>query len=1102
MSPSIPAESHVTTAESSAFPTLEDHGNANANAYRITFYSDFSLRWLNAQRSASENSAAVQQPTTRSESRQAIEILQQLPNYTPSTERASLSLVTASIPALSAGNADPIPPTTAPALLVHSNVLYRPSGIITLPEGTPASETSVIGHLRPATFSDSRSPPHSIAPSVARSSHSTHMSSIHHAPDDVLEQELARRRQLRAMGAYDQSRGSAPPAYAHESTDAFQPSLPITSLPTTLDSPKVSTHGESMPVPFPEPPEATPENVNRFIEERVRLAARRYEDGLISISTQRQTTNGTVFHGIPRLAINKFFAANLNASGQFNPIPTDVRPQLGDYHHSADEFSANINAVVDNLSLPQQPGETSSNYARRLHAHARLSTPLVKGESSPTVPTSHGSETQKTVDALNEARREVFNRGLLQQLHDEDMLLFGQTMVPDQGVQIDIYGDASHPDFPARFPPPASASVPPTGIPNARVQSSVSRASSQTLIDPIEEQTKALIFKLKGEYDSDADDEDDVPPHRRPTSRRPKVEKSEPYLQFGNSIPRDPSPRPETTARPHTRIPSEEPGSRSSQTPPRPKTRVGAAAPNPNPGDDSSSSESQDSSPDPPNPLPTGSNRPPKPPTPPRQRPDIQEKGDAPPIPPNRPHVPPTNREPYNYDLHEPASYFDSVFARNQSRRPQQGQVPHIPREQNPVNPPRTSPRSENRANPIVVDSPTPPRNRGAGRPPNDLPPPPPPGGPGSHHSGSSSRHSSRSDNPRAREPTPAHFQEVRFTSQEPCFNNEEIFEYLPVMRTEVEIMLAIFQRYERLVNRNLLRVQRGLDSNVQKTSLQSIPCPQKYEGSSDLIEFDEWIFSIIRWMKIANICSPIYTEDEWGGQQLSAIDMQRMSTLATFLGGDARTWYNNVVEDTPVAYTNNVNGDDFPTFMEVINGLYRRFIHESSLYAVNEHFERVQYTFEGGVRQLFASLLRYANMMPSPPDIYTFRRRLMISLPSNIRQEVTRMGLTAEVSTVNDIMQRALFVEKGIRAERYYSQQRQDHISRLRRSSKENAKAAKKRRSPSPRKFKKVQGDRHSTRPNPGYEKFKRIRDQPKKDHPSAGHKSSNSHHSKDKGK
>ncbi|KAK0436076.1 uncharacterized protein EV420DRAFT_1673672 [Desarmillaria tabescens] len=577
-------------------------------------------------------------------------------------------------------------------------------------------------------------------------------------------------------------------------------------------------------------------------------------------------------------------------------------------------------------------------------------------------------------------------------------------------------------------------------------RSSVSRASSQTIVDPIEERNKALISKIKGEYDSDADDEDNVPPtprkgryvppHRRPPSRHPKVEKDEPPLQFGDSRPRDQPTRPEASNRPNTRIPGEEPRPRPSQAPPQPRTRVGAAAPNPDPGDDGSSSDSQDSTPDPPNLPPNGPNPPnrhPDPPTPPRQRPNRPERGATPLVPSPRPQAVPVNTQSNHYDLREPASYFDSVLAHNQPRRPQQALDLTSHREQNPAPPPRTAPHSENHASPINVDSPTSSRNLGAGHPPNDPPPPPPPGGPGSHRSSSSSQHLSRSDNPQAREPTPAHFQEVRFTSQEPRFNNEEIFEYLPVMRSEVEIMLAIFQRYECLVNRNLLRVQRGLDSNVQKTSLQSIPHPQKYEGSSDLIEFDEWIFSIIRWMKIANICGPVYTEDEWGGQQLSAIDMQRTSTLATFLGGDAHTWYNNVVEDTPIAYTNNANGDDFPTFMEVINGLYRRFIHESSLYAVNEHFERVQYTFEGGVCQLF---------------------------------EVTRMGLTAEVSTVNDIMQHALTVEKGIRAERYYSQQWQDHISRLRKSSKENAISAKKRHSPSPRKFKKVQ-DKGKSNPN-----------------------------------
>ncbi|KAK0441470.1 uncharacterized protein EV420DRAFT_1650067 [Desarmillaria tabescens] len=788
-----------------------------------------------ASKTASEGSAAMQQQPVQSESQHTSEVPQQLPSSLPPVEHASSPPAMALAPASTTRDADSGLPTLAPAPTVHSNVLYRPSGIITMPEGTPASKTSVIGHLCPAMFSDSRSPARSIAPS------------------------------LRAMGAYDQSPGSAPPAYTNGIPDGFHfpqvsphhpaseqlPELspPVTSLLMSHNSPSAETQGETMPSLFPESPEATTEDVNRFIEERVHIAARCYEDGLLSISMQRQTVNGTIFHGIPRLAINKFFATNLNASGHFNPIPTDVRPKLGDYHHSIDEYSMNINAAVNNLSLPQQKG-------------IRISVPHIHSE---------------------------------------------------------VY----HP-LRARFPPPENSSWPLPGLNTthvpARDHPSVSRASSQTIVDCIEEQNKALICKLKGEFDSDADDEDEAsptarreryaPPHCRPTPQHPKVEDSDSFHQSGVGNLHNQSARPVPVSRPCSHIASHETRPQRPVHAPEQPTRVRAAAPDPNPGDDGSSSDSHGSAPDPPN------------------SPHILHPG-LPPLPSRRPAMS-ACPQPDNYDLREPASYFES----------------------------------------------------GAGRPPNDPPHLPPPGGPGSHHSGSSSQHSSHSDNPRAHELTPAHFQEVRFTSQEPHFNNEEIFEYLPVMRTEVEIMLAIFQCYECLVNHNLLHAQRGLDSNVQKTSLQSIPHPQKYEGDSDLIEFNEWIFSIIRWMKITNICGPVYTDNEWGGQQLSAIDMQHMSTLATFLGGDAHMWYNNVVEDAPATYANNDNGDDFPTFME------------------------------------------------------------------------------------------------------------------------ENAKAAKKKHSPSPCKFKKVQGEHHSTQPNPGYEKFKHICDQPKKDRPSSGHRSSYPSHSKDKGR
>ncbi|PBK84731.1 hypothetical protein ARMGADRAFT_1088191 [Armillaria gallica] len=262
-------------------------------------------------------------------------------------------------------------------------------------------------------------------------------------------------------------------------------------------------------------------------------------------------------------------------------------------------------------------------------------------------------------------------------------------------------------------------------------------------------------------------------------------------------------------------------------------------------------------------------------------------------------------------------------------------------------------------------------------------------------------------------------FQHVRRRSEHPIFNDKEIFDYHPVSRSETDVMLAIFQRFERLVARNLLTPRLGLDSNVQKTSLQSIPRPHKFHGDPDIIEFDNWLFSVIRWMKIANICGPIYHTDSSGTQQVSDIDVQRTNTLATFLDGDARTWYNNSVEDC----NGNVE-DDFPTFMQVINGLFRRFIHESSLYDVVQHFKSVTYASAGGVRQLFADLTRFANIMPSPPDVYSFRHQLLISLPTRIRREITREGITAEASTVDQIMQQALIIERGSKAEQYYSPQ------------------------------------------------------------------------------
>ncbi|KAG7450085.1 uncharacterized protein BT62DRAFT_928894 [Guyanagaster necrorhizus] len=111
-----------------------------------------------AQCSASENSVAMRQYSIRPESRHTFEVLQQLPHYTPSTECASLPPVTATMLASTSGDANPLSTAAAPLLLVHSNMLYRPSGVITLPEGTPASDTCTQRRSRTLLHPHARSP--------------------------------------------------------------------------------------------------------------------------------------------------------------------------------------------------------------------------------------------------------------------------------------------------------------------------------------------------------------------------------------------------------------------------------------------------------------------------------------------------------------------------------------------------------------------------------------------------------------------------------------------------------------------------------------------------------------------------------------------------------------------------------------------------------------------------------------------------------------------------------------------------------------------------------------------------------------------------------
>ncbi|KAK1228199.1 hypothetical protein PQX77_008776 [Marasmius sp. AFHP31] len=281
--------------------------------------------------------------------------------------------------------------------------------------------------------------------------------------------------------------------------------------------------------------------------------------------------------------------------------------------------------------------------------------------------------------------------------------------------------------------------------------------------------------------------------------------------------------------------------------------------------------------------------------------------------------------------------------------------------------------------------------------------------------------------------PKPGVFGRTRYTSVDTTFNEREVFEYDPTPKTELEVLCAAFHTFEKLIERQLYVPGSSAPNNAQKAVIQNIPKPGFYYGDQDFLVFDTWIRKIVRWLSVANLCGE---EVRWSKSRnayvLTAIDMFRKNTFVSFLRGDARDWYVDVIESA----VENDNAEPV-TFMQVVSGLYRRFIHESSLSLVIERFDNVHYTVGKGAKGVFSELTRYAKSMPSPPDMYSFKKRLMLLFPENMEEDIRNIHhVTAESSSVDEIMQAALACEKSHKAGEYYQKAREEMKRAKRRKS------------------------------------------------------------------
>jgi hypothetical protein len=101
-------------------------------------------------------------------------------------------------------------------------------------------------------------------------------------------------------------------------------------------------------------------------------------------------------------------------------------------------------------------------------------------------------------------------------------------------------------------------------------------------------------------------------------------------------------------------------------------------------------------------------------------------------------------------------------------------------------------------------------------------------------------------------------------------------------------------------------------------------------------------------------------------------------------------------------------------TFKDIITGLYDLFLHKSSIQDTTQKFYSVKHTADGGVFSFYHELKQYALRMIHEPDSYTFNTQLRMGLPSSMLQSVVDKGVTAEMSTLDDILHMTKHVEEG----------------------------------------------------------------------------------------
>ncbi|KAF9043780.1 hypothetical protein BDZ89DRAFT_1155842, partial [Hymenopellis radicata] len=130
------------------------------------------------------------------------------------------------------------------------------------------------------------------------------------------------------------------------------------------------------------------------------------------------------------------FEANAREGRRVPDLPPQVVTRL-------ESFDQTMHAVQQHLSLPRQDDESDSQYARRIKAMERSKTEkpasIIRPASSMSTTASRSSgPTARSSASVKAWHQDVFERGVLQMIHNGHMIEYNTSTVPKQDVVLEI----------------------------------------------------------------------------------------------------------------------------------------------------------------------------------------------------------------------------------------------------------------------------------------------------------------------------------------------------------------------------------------------------------------------------------------------------------------------------------------------------------------------------------------------------------------------------------------------------------------------------------------------------------------------------------------